>query len=475
MALRDDFEGLRGTILHRSPLPSVDSVVHELLAEEIRLKSQVDKKTIASSTPSVFATPQRSMPHNQSRSTSKVFIDECAYCKEKGHWKSQCPLLLNKGKQHQQQRSQSPPLQHQNTSWKSSNQPQSGNAVAAPSLDPYMLEQFQQFLASQPSAMSASSHIGLSSSSASVMTANGTPMPLLGVGSVVTTCLSLSDVYFIPSLTLNLVSVSQLSESGYLISFSLSNCYVQDPQSQKVIGIGRRQGGLYVLDKLQVPDVAASNLIHIDPFSTDTDEASPTTTLPHDSFSESGILETPAPAPPPPPAPVPSPQEIADNPIRRSTRPRKSTRLPDFAYSCYSTSFASFVASVHRLSEPLSYREAVGNPLWQNAMDEELTALHHTHTWDLVPLPPGKCAIGSRWVYKIKTKSDGSIERYKARLVAKGYSQEYGMDYEETFSPVAKMTTVRMLIAVASARQWKISQMDVKNAFLMVIFKKKCI
>ncbi|KAG6482441.1 hypothetical protein ZIOFF_059072 [Zingiber officinale] len=123
MTLRDDFEGLRGTILHRSPLPSVDSVVHELLAEEIRLKSQVDKKNIASSTPSVFATPQRSMPHNQSRSTSKVSIDECAYCKEKGHWKSQCPLLLNKGKQHQQQRSQSPPLQHQNASWKSSNQP----------------------------------------------------------------------------------------------------------------------------------------------------------------------------------------------------------------------------------------------------------------------------------------------------------------------------------------------------------------
>lgn len=121
-----------------------------------------------------------------------------------------------------------------------------------------------------------------------------------------------------------------------------------------------------------------------------------------------------------------------DNPpLHQSTRVRKSTQLPDFAYSCYSSSFASFVTFVHRLSEPLSYSEAVGNPLWQNAMAEELTALHQTHICDLVQLPPGKHTIGSRWVYENKTKSDGSVERYKTHLLAKGYSQKYGMDYEE--------------------------------------------
>lgn len=92
------------------------------------------------------------------------------------------------------------------------------------------------------------------------MTADGTPMPLIGIGSLVTSCLSLPDVYYILSLTLNLVSVSQLCESGYLVYFSSSNCYVQDPRSQRLIGTGRRQGGLYVLDHLRIPDVAASSV-----------------------------------------------------------------------------------------------------------------------------------------------------------------------------------------------------------------------
>ena len=74
--------------------------------------------------------------------------------------------------------------------------------------------------------------------------------------------------------------------------------------------------------------------------------------------------------------------------------------------------------------------------------------------------------VGGRWVYKIKTKVDGSVERYKACLVAKGFTQEYDIDYEKTFAPIARLTFVRCLIAVAAVCRWPLCQMDVKNAFL---------
>jgi hypothetical protein len=90
-------------------------------------------------------------------------------------------------------------------------------------------------------------------------------------------------------------------------------------------------------------------------------------------------------------------------------------------------------------------------------MAEEIAALERTSTWDLVPTPPHVTPITCKWVYKVKTRSNGSLERYKARLVARGFEQEYGIDYEETIAPVAHMTTVRTLLDVASVRQWSIS------------------
>ena len=98
-------------------------------------------------------------------------------------------------------------------------------------------------------------------------------------------------------------------------------------------------------------------------------------------------------------------------------------------------------------------------------MAKELQALGDNHTWDVVQCLPNVKAIGCKWIYSIKLCSDGTLDRYKARLVVLGNKQEYGVDYMETFAPVAKMTTVRMVISIAASHGWPLHQMDVKNAF----------
>ncbi|XP_017191781.2 retrovirus-related Pol polyprotein from transposon RE1 [Malus domestica] len=118
------------------------------------------------------------------------------------------------------------------------------------------------------------------------------------------------------------------------------------------------------------------------------------------------------------------------------------------------------------LVEPATYKSAMKVPVWFQAMQEEIDALHHQHTWSLVHLPLNKNLVGCKWVFKLKKNSDRTVARHKARLVAKGFSQEPGLDYGETFSPVVKPTTVRLVLALAAHFNWNVRQLDVKNAFL---------
>ena len=99
-------------------------------------------------------------------------------------------------------------------------------------------------------------------------------------------------------------------------------------------------------------------------------------------------------------------------------------------------------------------------------MIEEMDALNGNGTWNLVHLPTGKKAIGCRWIFAVKVNPNDSIARLKARLVAKGYAQTYGVDYSDTFPPVAKMTYVRLFISLVATHNWDLYQLDIKNTFL---------
>ncbi|KAM1128751.1 hypothetical protein ACFX2I_038544 [Malus domestica] len=131
-----------------------------------------------------------------------------------------------------------------------------------------------------------------------------------------------------------------------------------------------------------------------------------------------------------------------------------------------STSCEAFVNQLSTVSIPCNVEDAMKDPRWTRAMNEEMEALQKNSTWELTNLPKGKKSNGCRWIYTVKFNADGTIERYKARLVAKGYTQTYGIDYRETFAPVAKISTIRVLLSLAANLDWPLQQFDVKNAFL---------
>ncbi|KAG7556889.1 Reverse transcriptase RNA-dependent DNA polymerase [Arabidopsis suecica] len=126
----------------------------------------------------------------------------------------------------------------------------------------------------------------------------------------------------------------------------------------------------------------------------------------------------------------------------------------------------AFLSKICSIKIPQTYEEAMQVKEWRDAIQEEIGAMTRNHTWDEEELPSGKRTVSSRWIFTIKYKSNGDIERYKARLVARGFTQTYGADYKETFAPVAKLHTVRVVLSLATNLSWELWQMDVKNAFL---------
>ena len=163
----------------------------------------------------------------------------------------------------------------------------------------------------------------------------------------------------------------------------------------------------------------------------------------------------------------------ANQKLRRSYRERKFVER--YGYSTYVAMHHAYMYKVVQISDPNSFEEAKAEKKWVNAMQEEIDALAENKTWDLVKLPKEKNVVGCKWVYKTKHDSNGNVSRHKARLVAKGYAQMQGIDYDETFAPVAKMATLRTLFAVSAAKRWFLHHMVVKNVFLHGNLEYECV
>lgn len=136
------------------------------------------------------------------------------------------------------------------------------------------------------------------------------------------------------------------------------------------------------------------------------------------------------------------------------------------SYSKLKSSFRHATLSYSLETAHTSFKQAIKSDIWTEAINVEFRGMEVNDTYTIVTLPPGKNVVGCKWLYTIKYNADGSVERPKARLVTKGYTQQEGVDFTDTFSPVAKMTSVKLLLALAASNGWSLSQMDVTNAFL---------
>ncbi|GKE09795.1 ribonuclease H-like domain-containing protein, partial [Tanacetum coccineum] len=174
-------------------------------------------------------------------------------------------------------------------------------------------------------------------------------------------------------------------------------------------------------------------------------------------------------------------EELPVNNLRRTSRQTKlPSSLNDFIvegkvkfgvervvnYANLKPDSFCFATALNKSIEPKCYEDVMLDSNWIDAMNSKSEALNENQTWFITDLPPRRKAIGNKWIYKIKYKSSGDINRYKARLVVKGCSKKEGVDFDETFSHVVKMSTVRCLIALSVTNNWPLFQLVVNNAFL---------
>ncbi|KAJ6944960.1 hypothetical protein NC651_000098 [Populus alba x Populus x berolinensis] len=464
-ALRGEFEAIRSNLMNREPVPFLDICVRELLREEQRIITQCYSC--------------KGFRHIATTCIKKF----CNYCKKTGHIIKDCSIR--------------PPKKSEtayNVSVGFSN-------ALSPSQSSITLEMIQQMIVSALSALGllgnqnsipkpwyfdsvTSNHmtnIALPLNNVQkykgnlhIRIADGNPLSITVVGDI---SAILNIVFVSPKLSTNLIFVGQLVDNNCDVHFSKSGCLVQDQVSRKMITKGPKVGRLFplLLSPSPVSNYVACNVVQCD---NQTSALPSLSLLPHfpepstlvQRFKPGYVYHRRIPASDPSiglievPSHLPAtfnhvlPTSYDPSPLRK--RPYKALERYGFSNPmAMSTTLSS-------ISIPSCYKQAREHECWQQAMKAELQALEANHTWDIISCPLYVKPIGSKWVYTVKLKSDGSLDRYKARLVALGNKQEYGFDYEETFTPVAKMTTVRTILAIAASKGWPLHQIDVKNAFL---------
>eukprot|EP00253_Pinus_taeda_P031154 PITA_31154 len=156
--------------------------------------------------------------------------------------------------------------------------------------------------------------------------------------------------------------------------------------------------------------------------------------------------------------------------VRRLVRERRKPER--YSPSTFCSNFSLSIID----DDPRTMKEAIDledGKLWKEALVDEMASLYKNEAWDLVELSDGRKPIGNKWMFKKKTNAEGKVEKYKAWLVAKGYSQVLGIDFGDIFSPVAKVTSIRLLLSVVVAFDFEVEQMDVKTTFFMGIWKRR--
>ncbi|CAL1396308.1 unnamed protein product [Linum trigynum] len=261
----------------------------------------------------------------------------------------------------------------------------------------------------------------------------------------------ISDVYYVPDMTSNILSLGQLMEKNYEVHMVNRQLELLNEKKQLLARVPMSRNRMFTLN-IQTEMAKCLKAC-----------VKENTWLWHLSDDEPDT-STPVTSPPSHREPASPEGESSESPRER---PQKYRRLEEIYEETTTIEGDELTLYCHFIdSEPVDVEEAMKNEKWKRAMDEEIGAIEKNKTWELVSLPENQKPIGVKWVFKAKKNAKGEVVRHKARLVAKGYSQRPGIDYNEVFAPVARMESIRMVISLAAQNRWKIHQMDVKSAFL---------